>query len=311
MKFLLSILGALAFVYILLVLALGIIVNRELPRNSLSSDSTNIVFSHFSDGSIRYSEKGEGDKAILFLHGFNGSLEGWGGVFEEMKDCGRLIRIDIPGYGGSVWKTNSYDLEIQSKRVYEFLVRSGVKKVTLVGASMGASLSARVAADYPDLVYGVVLAAPSGYPDSLKKSKKLAYILEPGFMNKFATGVARSFLFKTLYPNSSAVQALTVTASYGKSWLMRLEKIEAPVVIVWSPGDATVPYKYAGLIAEHLKHHKIITLPQEVGHSVSKRAIHQLAKIACTLKPDMSLDGKELLEKISSENISNIVESDI
>ena len=67
-----------------------------------------------------------------------------------LGDCGRKVRVDIPGFGGSQFDVPSYDLDSQTRRLLEFLDRRDIREVTLVGESMGGSLAAYLAATHPE-----------------------------------------------------------------------------------------------------------------------------------------------------------------
>lgn len=297
--------GAVLCLVFLAYLALVIFYGVRLPTLSQIEQLPGERFAHFAEGDIRYSETGFGTSATIFLHGFNTGAHIWEDVFRQAGECGTFIRLDIPGYGASQWRDKHFDLPLQSRRLYEFVKQKQLQRVTLVGVSMGASLSATFAADYPDLVHAVVIGAPSGYPGSLTMSKRVANSLAPGAMNKLATMVADSFLFRLLFPDSAAIQALTVTSSYNQSWVANLSRIEAPTVVVWSPGDAGVPYAYAGKIAERLKQSVVITLPEEVGHNIPLNAPAVLARLACHLAPGNGLSASEMIETVRSIELEN------
>ena len=238
---------------------------------------------HFSNGRIRYSEVGNGPEALLFLHGFNGSLTNWKRVIARLDQCGHAISIDIPGFGGSEWDTNTYDLTSQARRIQKFLARRGIQKVTLIGTSMGASLSAQFAAQYPEMVHGLVLLAPSGYPGSLRYFPPVSGFLRRGNVNPVATSIAKTALYKMLFPDSVALQSLTLVTSYSAAWVDALEKIKAPTILFWSLGDDRVPYSFASKVAGKIENHKVMTLPERVGHNIPGEAPAAIAKAACSL----------------------------
>ena len=58
-------------------------------------------FASFDGGRIRFEQAGAGAGATVFIHGFNGQLGGWDGVWSHMDACGQRLRLDVPGFGGS------------------------------------------------------------------------------------------------------------------------------------------------------------------------------------------------------------------
>lgn len=282
----------------LIYIAMVIVVGYLMPmKPAIEPAKTEIEV--FPEGVIRYSEIGAGSDAILFLHGFNSQLSSWDSLWEDVDPCRRSIRLDIPGFGGSVWDVDSYDLASQSRRIYNFLLRRGVKKITIVGGSMGGSLGAKIAADYPKMVHALILVSPSGYTGSLQFWFPVKYFLNPGLLKHLAGYISNSYLFRKLYTNSAALQAITVTESYNDNWVRDLEKIQAATVLFWSLGDKAVPYRYANLISEKLSISKVITLPEEVGHHVGKIYASNIHKWACALSSEKKLSRQEKLDNIS------------
>ena len=203
-------------------------------------------FASFDAGasaSSRPAARGAG--TTVFIHGFNGQLGAWNGAWSHMDACGQRLRLDVPGFGGSDWNTVDYGLPAQARRVVALLDQRGLARVTLVGTSMGGSLAAWIAAHYPERVERLALLAPSGYTGALRYPGLYGLILRPGKLNAWATAIARSRIYRTMFPRSRALQALSVTASYGPGWVEALARIRAPTLIVWSRGDEGVSYTTA------------------------------------------------------------------
>jgi len=193
-------------------------------------------------GRVRFAERGDrtSREAIVFLHGFNGQLGHWSAVWSRLDaDCGRALRLDLPGFGGSSWETDDFALAAQAGRLAQFLDARGIDRVTLVGTSMGGSLAAWFAAHEPKRVKQLLLAAPSGWPDSLHYDGLFGLLVKPGPINRAGGWIARSSAYRSLLPDSRALQATSVTASYGQAWADALARIEAPTLLLWSRGDSS------------------------------------------------------------------------
>lgn len=246
-----------------------VVVGETLPAAPPTPAVASTEKARFDHGTIRYQDIGDGNSTVVFLHGFNGHLGQWNQVWDELADCAcRRIRIDVPGFGESDWKQDQFGLKDQAKRVIAFLDHVKTGKVTLVGTSMGGSLAAWIAAKYPDRVDRLVLLAPSGYPGSLTQPGLYGKLAKPGTLNSAATWVARTPLFSLLYPNSRAIQALTVTATYGDRWKAALAEIRAPTLILWSVGDATTAESAAKPVNAAIAGSTLIRLDTTAGHEI-------------------------------------------
>lgn len=233
------------------------------------------------EGVIRFQERGSGPEATVLLHGFNGQLADWDAVWERLEGCRRVLRFDLPGFGGSVWPTQDFGLPRQARRVLDFLDAQGVQRVHLVGASMGGSLAAWIAAEHPERVNSVLLLAPSGYPDSLHYGAPFGWLVKPGWPNRLAQWVARTAPYQALFPSSRMLQATSVTASYGEPWAAALGRIRAPTLLIWSRGDAS--FHAAEQVAAAIPSGRLLPVAAEAGHLLPHTAPRLAASAACGL----------------------------
>lgn len=107
---------------------------------------------------IRYRDSGGQGPAVLLTHGIGESLEFWHRQMETMGDSLRLIAWDMPGHGLSDEVPEAMDLEGQARVAWRLLDRLGVQRVHLVGNSLGAAVSLRMAEQAPEKVATLLLA---------------------------------------------------------------------------------------------------------------------------------------------------------
>ena len=230
-------------------------------------------------GVIRHQSRGHGSEAVVLLHGFNGQLGDWNAVWDRLDGCGHTVRLDLPGFGGSVWNTDDYTLPQQAQRFAAFLDALGIDRVTLVGTSMGGSLAAWFAAAHPQRVNGVLLLAPSGYPDSLHYRRLFGLLVKPGPANQVAGWIARNRLYAKLFPESRALQATSVTASYGHPWARALQDVSAPTLLIWSRGDTS--FHAAESVAARIKNSRLQPVAANAGHLLPSTRPALVAAAAC------------------------------
>ena len=131
-------------------------------------EAPKFIFKETKPGKIHFASVGEGIDTIVFVHGSPGSWSAFSRFLmdEDLKKAGRLISVDRPRFGLSEPKTPEPSLREQSRRIAEALQKDGVvNNAILVGHSLGGPVIVRMAADYPDLVKGLVLVAPSMDPE--------------------------------------------------------------------------------------------------------------------------------------------------
>lgn len=236
-------------------------------------------------GPVKYVKIGTaGTHPLLLLHGYQGTLSQWNAVWERLNRCDlHRIRIDIPGFGESVWDSDDFSLDTQAQRVATFLDHLGISRVVLAGTSMGASLAATFAARYPERVERLALFAPSAYPGSLTYDGLYGVLVKPGPLNMFAQIIARTSPFQKLFPSNIAIETLTVTASYDQNWVASLSRIRAPTLVAWSRQDGTASSSAAPKVHAAIRGSYLLMLDEKTGHSVPGARPQLTAALLCEL----------------------------
>jgi pimeloyl-ACP methyl ester carboxylesterase len=271
-------------------LALGLVLLPLLllgfaaPRLTPASPIDGTRLAQAPGGVVRYQDVGAGARAVVFLHGFNQHLGHWDDAWARLDGCPvRRVRLDVPGFGASVFATDDYSLPRQAERVTAVLDQLGVHQATLVGTSMGGSLAVWLAAAHPDRVEQLALLAPSGYTGALQYPGYFGLLVKPGPLNRAATWLARTGAYAALFPRSAALQALTTTASYGPAWVEQLAAVRAPVFLAWSKADQTAHVESARAVASALKGSTLFWLDASAAHSIPSTRPDFTALVACRL----------------------------
>lgn len=269
-----------------------LLVGLAMPRLGEPTPVEDTRVAALRGGTIRYQDEGSGDTALVLLHGFNEGLGRWDDVWRRLERCPvRRVRVDLPGFGGSTWSTDDFGLPAQSARLLAFFEHLGLRRVTLVGTSMGGSLGAWVAAASPERVAQLALLAPSGYPDALHHPGLYGALIRPGPLNRAATWLARTAAYRAVFPHSAALQALTVSASYGRPWAEALPGIRAPTFLAWSRSDATASAGTARAVADAISQSTLFWLGAEAGHGIPSTRPEFTAEVACRLAQGTAPDA--------------------
>ncbi len=97
---------------------------------------------------------------LVFLHGLLDSSEGWSEV--AMASPRPSVAFDLPGFGGSDPPPRPL-ISAYANDIAEAIRGLGLRRVTLVGHSLGGAIAAAVADLLPDDVASLVLLAPAGF----------------------------------------------------------------------------------------------------------------------------------------------------
>ena len=103
---------------------------------------------------IHYVEHGSGDP-ILFLHGQPTWSYLWRNVLPELEGKGRLIAVDLIGYGLSDRPDLAYDIEDHIRYLDAFIDNLGLDRLTIVGHDWGSFFGFHFARRHPERVRGL------------------------------------------------------------------------------------------------------------------------------------------------------------
>lgn len=104
---------------------------------------------------IAYDDVGNGDPAIVLLHGLVGNRTYYQEQVRHLSRRHRVLTIDLRGHGDSAVPKEGYSLDILADDVIRACDLAGVSRAVLCGHSFPVAL--RVALRRPDLAAGLVL----------------------------------------------------------------------------------------------------------------------------------------------------------
>ncbi|XP_023015212.1 sn-1-specific diacylglycerol lipase ABHD11-like isoform X1 [Leptinotarsa decemlineata] len=128
-----------------------------------------------------YSDKNPEPTPVLVLHGFMASKNNWNSYCKKCHENtkSKVVAIDARNHGDSPHATeNSYDDMVMDIR--EFMYKMDMKKINLLGHSMGGRTAMLFALKYPELVEKLIVAdiSPITSSPSVKQLPKLLNILK-------------------------------------------------------------------------------------------------------------------------------------
>jgi len=96
---------------------------------------------------------GGAGRPVLLLHGVLGQAWMWAGVAPALTGAGRVLALDLRGYGDSQWSpTGAYATEDHAGDAAAVIERFGAGAADVVGFSWGGLVGLALAARRPDLV---------------------------------------------------------------------------------------------------------------------------------------------------------------
>lgn len=183
---------------------------------------------------LHYVKAGDPSKPlVLFLHGSPGSLSAFIDflVDSTLLSNALLITADRPGFGYSNFGNGEPSLKKQSEALKPILEEyKNNRPIILVGHSLAGALIGRMAADYPELVDGLIIVAGSIDPE-----------LEPN-ETWFRAPLATPFL-SWILPNSfrASNEEIYQLKPELEKMLPLWKEITCPVIVIQGKKDVLVP----------------------------------------------------------------------
>jgi len=225
---------------------------------------------------------------ILLLHGAFSSLHTWDGWVREMKKDYRLIRFDLPGFGlTGPTEENKYSVEIYMNFINEFLDTFKIKKVVIVGNSLGGWMSWEFAWRFPEKVIKLILIDSAGYfhNRAIPLPFKMARLPLGGALMGIST--PRNIfvrLVQEVYGDKSKVTDNLVDRYYDPFLRIgnreafiaiaksnytdntkKLKEIKTETLILWGSEDAWIPVEFAHRFVNEIPNSRLI-IYEGVGH---------------------------------------------
>lgn len=197
-----------------------------------------------SERTINYVFVGKkGAPLIVFVHGSPGSLSAFIDFLADsaLLNNARLIAVDRPGFGSSDFGDAEPSLEKQAALLKPILEKHNEgSKAILVGHSLGGPLIARMVIDYPELIGGLIMVAPSIDPE-----------LEPTnwYRKPMAVPPLRWILPRSIRAsNDELIHFRRELEDMLPLW----NKISTPTIVIQGKKDRLVPFENAFFAKEKL-----------------------------------------------------------
>lgn len=290
---------------------LGVIADAEVPEQEIDAVVADFL-AHFSAEAadvaeadpepekvavegrmLRYLKRGEGNDAVILIHGFGGDLNNWLFNHAALAKGRRVYALDLPGHGESTKDVGAGTLEELANAVAAFMDAVGVPAAHLVGHSLGGAVALTLAASEPQRVHSLALLASAGLGAEIDAGYIEGFVaaanrnaLKPHAAKLFADpSLANRRLIDDLlkYKRLEGVDACLVLLSGNllaegrQRTILRdeLARLRQPVLVVWGSADQIIPASHAAGLASSVK---VEVLPGK-GHMVMMEAAGEMNRL--------------------------------
>ncbi|WP_394560959.1 alpha/beta fold hydrolase [Aquipseudomonas alcaligenes] len=256
---------------------------QSLERHLAGLSTQEIQLGEFN---IRYYEGGPADaETILMLHGFGGNRDTWLRFSRELTAHYHVIALDLPGFGESSKPGVNYDVASQVERLHGLVQALGIRKLHLIGNSMGGHIAALYSARYGDEVLSLALLNNSGVTTPTKS--EMFQRIQRGEPNPLVVrkpedfDVLMHFVFATPpampepLKRHFAQQSMANREHYDRIFTQlreryvplepELPKIQAPTLLLWGDQDRILDVSSIEVM-KPLLHKPSVVIMQNCGH---------------------------------------------
>jgi pimeloyl-ACP methyl ester carboxylesterase len=149
---------------------------------------------------ISYETKGEGNPALVFIHGWSCDKSYWSEQVKDLSQNYKVVTVDLGGHGQSGLNRESWTIEKFGEDVASVVNNLKLEKVILVGHSMGGSVILEAAKLLKGKVVGLIGADTyQSFTDDWTTEQKEGYL--KSFVDNFYE-TTQGFV-KGMFPASS------------------------------------------------------------------------------------------------------------
>lgn len=201
---------------------------------------------------LAYDDRGAGEPALVFLHGWACDRGVWSGQLDAFAPRHRVIAVDLTGHGESPRAAGAWSIESCGADVAARLRPLGLQRVVIVGHSMGGDVAIEAAHQLGDRVEAIVWVDAYRSLPVDRSEARIERWVEPfqrdfgGTMRRFVRGMfpagADPAFVEHLVADmaaadpEAAVEMLQASLRYGAGVADRLAGLGCPVVAI-NPDD--------------------------------------------------------------------------
>ena len=195
---------------------------------------------------------------VVLVHGSPGTSRVFGSVTPALAPSFRVIVPDLPGFGASTHELPDYSFRAHAQYILELLNELRIRKVQLVGFSMGGGVVLSMADIAPERVASIVLLSAIGVQEQeLLGSYWVNHVLHGAQLGAL-------WLLREGAPHFGVLDQFALDVKYARNFYdsdqrpLRsiLQRYKGPMLILHGNGDPLVPVSAA------LEHHHLVPQSQ-------------------------------------------------
>jgi len=254
---------------VLVLFCLFFVVPAVVPGQAQTADH----FFNSNGVKIRYLMAGKGEP-VLLIHPFAASAEIWEPVTKDLAQNYQVIAMDCRGHGKSEkpHDPKQYGIEMVND-VVRLMDHLGIKKVALIGYSMGGSIAMKMLTVHPDRIRMAIIGGSLGFTKYESEHEEVP-LLGPSLLKGMPLseamiasappdwpkpGAQQREMMKRMDAGQDSIALGAETVSHEGLWVAdeQLRAISVPTLVIYGGNDRPAFYEEAKTRFPNLQFKKI------------------------------------------------------
>lgn len=248
---------------------------------------------HVGGRRIRHLQMGARGEAVVFIHGFTGSLNNWVLNQTALAERYQTYSLDLPGHGGSSKDVGDGSLVTLTRAVLDWLDAVEIERPHLIGHSLGGALTLAVALQRPEQIRSCTILASAALGPEIDAEFLRGVVaaqrrkdLKPLLQRLFAAPehARRSMIddvlkFKRLDGVQEALEKIVAHLLDGDQQARglrdELPQIRPPVNVIWGEQDRIIPVAHTHDLPDRFNVHRL----PDCGHMLHLEAAQEVNRL--------------------------------
>ncbi len=263
-------------------------------RPSAATEEPRLFAVEYGDGRIGGTQAGE--PPVVLLHGFGGCHAIWQGIADGLAGKARTLAYDLPGHGQSLTVPGAGSARRSAAAILADLTARDIRRVHLVGHSMGGAIAALIAIAEPDRIASLTLLAPGGFGEEINDAllRRYAHAVEDeeirqclaamsGPDARIADATLAPYREMRRRPGQTVMlsEMVATIARNGRQGVIPSEMLASlamPVTVAWGDADPVLPFSQTRNLPPNFR---LMRLPG-AGHMLASEVPDAVASIILT-----------------------------
>lgn len=172
----------------------GLVLSLIFAAPFVQSNAKDEVVPAIDGVPIHYSVQGKGEPALVFIHCWSCDRKLWDNQVPVFAKSHRVVTIDLAGHGASGQGRKNWSIESFADDVNSVITKLNLKRVILIGSSMGGPIALEATRRKPEHVVAIVpvdtlhnvenTIDPKVLEDVLKQLRADYKVAVTGFLNQ-------------------------------------------------------------------------------------------------------------------------------